>query len=395
MTDQSVLISGAGIAGPVLAHWLHRYGFHPTLVERAEQPRDDGYSVDVRGVATEVLRRTGVYETARARQSRSRHIRYVHPDGRPITQLDANLLMCFRKDDLGILRGDLTEILRTATEVPVRLGEEIEALSQGPDEVRVRLAGGAVETYDLVIGADGLGSPTRHLAVGEVPLTHLGGYISTFSAPNRWQLDHEELTSLLSGRAMCAYGADPDAPARVALAFASAPLVYDRRDVAGQKQLVKDAFAGSAWLAGIDDAPDFYFEAMSQVELSCWASGRVALVGDAAYSSAPFAGQGTSLALVGAYVLAGELSAAQGDHALAFARYESRMRPYVAKNLAFCRRVAREIVPTGRLRVARRNFGMHTMKCHPFKKKAFEQVMRPLHEAASAITLPEYDAPGY
>jgi 2-polyprenyl-6-methoxyphenol hydroxylase-like FAD-dependent oxidoreductase len=391
MTKQSVLISGAGLAGPALAFWLHRYGFRPTVVERAAAPRDGGYKVDVRGAATEVLKRAGVHAAARARDTGMRHITYVRPDGRPTARIDANLLMGRRGDDLEIMRGDLTRILRDAAAVPYVTGDAIAAMTEGPGGVDVTFTSGATGRFDLVIGADGLHSATRRMAMGEVPLTHLGAYISIFSVPNRLRLDHEEIMCPSPGRLVFSYGAGPDEPARAGFAFAAPPLDYDRRDVAAQKQIVKDAFPGSPWLTGIDEAGDFYLDSMSQVQLPRWSAGRVALIGDAAHCPAPASGQGTSLALVGAYVLAGELAAAGGDHTVAFARYETRMRPYVEQNLAFGRKMAADMVPGGRFQVALRTYGMRTLKYHPRKEKLIERVLRPLHEAADAITLPDYD----
>jgi 2-polyprenyl-6-methoxyphenol hydroxylase-like FAD-dependent oxidoreductase len=391
MTMQSVLISGAGLAGPALAYWLRRYGFRPTIVERAPALRDGGYKVDVRGAATEVLQRMGVYETARARDTGMRHITYVRPDGRPIARIDANLLMGRRGDDIEIMRGDLTRILHDAAGVPHVFGDAIAVMEQGPDGVEVTFDSGSSATFDLVVGADGLHSATRRLAMGEMPLSYLGAYISIFSVPNRLRLDHEEIMCPSPGRLVFSYGTGPDDAARAGFAFASPPLDYDRRDVAAQKQIVKDAFGDSDWLTGIDQADDFYLDAMSQVDLPRWSAGRVALIGDAAHCPAPASGQGTSLALVGAYVLASELAAAGGDHTVAFEAYETAMRPYVATNLAFGRKMARDMVPGGRLQIAVRNYGMRTLKYHPRKEKVIERVLRPLHEAANAIDLRPYE----
>jgi len=96
------------------------------------------------------------------------------------------------------------------------------------------------------------------------------------------------------------------------------------------------------------------------------------------------------MALVGAYLLAGELAAAGGDHRAAFARYESRLRPYAERNLAFGVKMAGEMVPGGRLSLAVRNYGMRTLRYHPLKRQLIEKITRPLHEAANAIELPSY-----
>jgi 2-polyprenyl-6-methoxyphenol hydroxylase-like FAD-dependent oxidoreductase len=199
------------------------------------------------------------------------------------------------------------------------------------------------------------------------------------------------------GRLVFAYSTGPDAPAKVGLTFASPVLTYDRRDPAAAKGLLTSAFAGLGWevprfLDALRGADDLYLDSLSQVELPRWSAGRVALIGDAAHCPAPASGQGTSLALVGAYVLAGELAAAHGDHTAGFGAYEAAMRPYVEKNLAFGRKMAGDMVPGGRLKIAFRNYGMRTLKYHPRKERVIERVLRPLHEAANAIELRDYDA---
>jgi 2-polyprenyl-6-methoxyphenol hydroxylase-like FAD-dependent oxidoreductase len=392
MTNKEVLISGAGLAGPALAWWLSRNGFRPTVVERAPALRDGGYKVDVRGAAIEVLKRMGVYEAARAADTGMRTITYVRRDGRPTAVLDANLVMGRRGDDIEIMRTDLTRILYEATrgETDYLFGDAIGSLTQDADGVDVTFESGTSRRFDLVVGADGLHSATRRLALGESPLTYLGAYISIFSVPNHLGIDREEIMYSEPGRLVFAYSMGPGETARAGFTFATPELDYDRRDVAGQKKLVKDAFAGSGWevarlLAAVDDADDFYLDSMSQVQLPRWSAGRVTLIGDAAHCPAPASGQGTSLALVGAYVLAQKLAA--GDHDTAFAAYETAMRPYVEKNQAFGRKMAKDMVPGSRFAIAVRNYGMRTLKFHPRKEQVIDRVLRPMHEAANAIAI--------
>jgi 2-polyprenyl-6-methoxyphenol hydroxylase-like FAD-dependent oxidoreductase len=394
----SVLISGAGLAGPAIAYWLRQHGFAPTVVERAPGLRDGGYKVDVRGTATEVLKRMGVYQAARALDTGMRHITYVRRDGRPIAQLDANLLMGRRGDDIEIMRTDLTRVLHDATrnDVEYVFGDAIASMTEVPGGVDVTFERGAPRRFALVIGADGLHSATRRLAMGEVPLSHLGAYISIFTVPNDLRLDREEVMYSEPGRLVFAYSTGPDAPAKVGMTFAAPVLTYDRRDTAAMKGLLTSTFGDLGWavprfLDALRDADDLYLDSLSQVELPRWSAGRVALIGDAAHCPAPASGQGTSLALTGAYVLAGELAAAGGDHTAAFEAYEAAMRPYVAKNLAFGRKMAGDMVPGGRFKIAIRNYGMRTLKYHPRKERVIERVLRPLHEAANAIELRDYE----
>jgi 2-polyprenyl-6-methoxyphenol hydroxylase-like FAD-dependent oxidoreductase len=390
MRNHEVLISGAGLAGPALAHWLHRYGFRPTVVERAPALRDGGYKVDIRGAAIDVLKRMGLFEAARAADTGMRHVTYVKPDGRPLAVFDANLLMGRRGDDLEVMRTDLTRILYDATagDVEYVFGDAIAAMTEGPDGVDVTFESGAARRFALVVGADGLHSATRRRVLGEVPLRHLGAYISIFDVPNDLRLDREEVFYTAPGRMVFLYSTGPDQRAKAGLVFAATEPSLGRAVLA-------ERFAGLGWqvprlLDALRDAEDVYFDSISQVELPRWSAGRVALLGDAAHCPSPASGQGTSLALVGAYVLAGELAAAAGRHEEAFDRYETTMRPYVRRNVELGRTMVGDMVPGSRWQLAVRNYGMRTLRFNPLKRQIIEQVTRPLHEAANAIELPSY-----
>jgi 2-polyprenyl-6-methoxyphenol hydroxylase-like FAD-dependent oxidoreductase len=121
------------------------------------------------------------------------------------------------------------------------------------------------------------------------------------------------------------------------LSFPSPDFDIDYRDVDAQKRLLREQMAGFGWetariLAHLDDTPDFYLDQVAQVVMDHWHVGRVGLLGDAAFSASPMSGAGTGLALVGAYLLAGELAAAGWDAEAGFAGYEARMRAYVEDN---------------------------------------------------------------
>ncbi|MEV6350543.1 FAD-dependent monooxygenase [Actinoplanes sp. NPDC051851] len=394
MANSRVLISGSGVAGPALAFWLVEQGYDVTVVERAPELRAGGYKVDVRGAATTVLQRMGLHDAAKAEETGMRTTTYVKRDGRVIASLPASLLMGRRGDDLEIMRGDLGRILYDATagDATYVFGDAIAAMTEDADGVDVTFASGRTGRYAFVVGADGLHSATRRLAFGEVEPHHLGAYISIFSAPNVLGIDREEMNYAEPGRLTFAYALGADQPATVGIVFAAPELSYDRRDVAAQKRLVREAMAGLGWrtadfLAALDDAPDFYFDAISQVEMPRWSSGRVVLLGDAGYCPSPASGQGTSLALVGAYVLAEELAKAGGAYATAFAAYEGALRSYVEKNVIFGRKMVGDMVPGGRFAIAVRNYGMRTLRFHPRKEQVIERVLAPLHEAANAITI--------
>ncbi|MBB6553331.1 FAD-dependent monooxygenase [Nonomuraea rubra] len=337
-----VLVAGASIAGPALAHWLRRRGAEVTVVERAPGLRPGGQAVDARGVAKEVIGRMGLDAAVRAARTDTA--------GAYIVDADGNVLETHRADDHGgdgfiadieILRGDLSQVLYDDTRDGVEyvFDDRIAELSQDADGVDVVFAGGDRRRFDLVIGADGLHSQLRAMVFGprEHFIRHLGLVLAFYSVPNefgvdRWMIDYQEAGRSAGLRPI------PDATRAMAmLSFPAADFDVDYRDVAAQKRLLRERMDGFGWLtqrilAHVDDTPDFYLDQVAQVVMDRWSSGRVGLLGDAAFSASPMSGAGTGLALVGAYLLAGELAAAGWDPEAGFAGYEARMRPFVEAN---------------------------------------------------------------
>jgi len=339
----TVLISGASIAGPALAYWLHRHGFAPTVVERAPEIRPGGQAIDVRGAALDVVERMGLLAAVRGASTRMRGMSVVDADGRELMRTTEATLTGGRLDspDVELMRDDLARLLYDATrdDVPYVFDDAITALEQDDDGVHVRFARGAPRRFDLVVGADGLHSATRRLVFGEESrfIRHLGTYLAIFSVPNYLELDHWQVFHHAETAMVGIYSARDNREARAMLGFGSPGLEFDPRDLARQRQLVREHLQGVGWeaprlLAAMADAPDFYFDSMSQIHLDSWSQGRVALIGDAACCSSPMSGQGSSIALVAAYVLAGELAAANGHHRRGFAAYEAALRGYVDVN---------------------------------------------------------------
>ncbi|MFC7876638.1 FAD-dependent oxidoreductase [Isoptericola sp. NPDC057391] len=342
---RDVMVSGAGIAGLAVAYWLRRNGDRVTVVEKAPGPRPGGQAVDVRGAALDVVSRMGLGGAVRDAGTRTRGMTMLDADGAELFRSEDQAYSSGRLDgeDVELLREDLVALLAGLTrDVEVVYDDAIAALTDGPDGVRVELASGDVRTVDLVVGADGMHSAARRLAFGpeERYSRHLGQYVAVFSAPNvlgleDWQVWVQDQASGVGGGI---YPVRDNTELRVTLGFASGPLDHDHTDVARQKSVVAERLGGVGWemprlLEIMAGSPDFYFDAMAQIHLESWSTGRVALVGDAGYCASVLSGQGTSLALVGAYVLAQEL-AAHPDHRDAFAAYDRRMRPFVAANQA-------------------------------------------------------------
>ncbi|WP_020669063.1 FAD-dependent monooxygenase [Amycolatopsis nigrescens] len=391
MKNQNILISGAGVAGPALAYWLRRYGFKPTVVERAPAPREGGYAVDFRGASLEVLKRMGILDEVRAVGTDMGDMTYVDSAGRK----KASTPPVVFSGELEVLRGDLVSILyeRTRHDVEYVFGDYVTEISQHDNGVTVGFERAGRREFDLVVGADGLHSATRALAFGaeERCIRDLGLYVSVFTTANHLGLDHAGRFHNSPGKIAGLYSARENTEAKAMVYFASEPLSYDRHDAEQQRKLLNDAFAGAGWevprlLAAAADAPDFYFDSISQVHLDHYSSGRVALVGDAGYCASPLSGMGTSLALVGAYVLAGELAAAGGEYRGAFARYEAEMRSFVRA----CQKQALDsdkwFVPRTNLMIRARNLSYRLIPYLPWKG-IFEKVAL---KVANAITLKDY-----
>ncbi len=337
-----MLISGASIAGPALAHWAHRRGAEVTVVEQVTGLRPGGQAVDARGVAKEAIRRMGLDAAVRAACTDTKGAHSVDAHGTVLETMPAD-----ENDgdgyvsEIEILRGDLAQILfdDTRDHVEYLFGDRIAELSQDADGVDVVFAGGGRRRFDLVVGADGLHSSLRSMVFGprERFVRHLGMVLAFFTVPNEFGLDGWLLDYQDGGR-WTGLRPVPDPTRAIAmLAFPAPDFDIDHRDVDAQKRILREHMAGFGWeteriLAHLDGTPDFYLDQVAQVVMERWYDGRVGLIGDAAFSASPMSGAGTGLALVGAYMLAGELAAAGWDPGAGFAGYQERMRSYVEAN---------------------------------------------------------------
>ncbi|MDX3108880.1 FAD-dependent monooxygenase [Nonomuraea angiospora] len=398
LVNKTVLISGASVAGPALAYWLRRHGFTPTVVELAPALREGGYKVDLRGVAMDVVDRMGLTPAVKRYSTQMRGGAWVNAAGKPLATLGPGLIGLRAPGDDEVLRGDLARIMYDATKQGVEylFGDRVTGLDQGHDGVMVTFERSAPRVFDLVIGADGLHSSLRAQVFGEEAefVRPLGMHACVFTVPNHLGLDRWELIYPTPGKVVNLYSTRQSA-AKAQFIFPTPAVLPGRRDVAAQQRLVAETFAGAGWesatlLAAMPHSPDFYFDSASQVRLERWSSGRVALVGDAAHSPSPLSGQGTSLALVGAYVLAGELKAAGGDHRVAFARYQEEMRGYVEVNLSLGESNARQMVAGSARQIRTQTTMMRTVSHLPWKDLALRPILKPLNAAANAITLKDY-----
>ena len=315
------------------------------MVECAPHLRLGGHTLDVRGPALDIARRMEILGALREGGNKLTGVSFVDAYGEEIYRSMERPARC-DNPDLEILRDNLCRILHQAVagHVEFLFGETIASITQDDAGVEVGFASAASRRFDLVIGADGSHSEVRRLVFGpERDFLHgMGVHTAAFGVPNFLGFDHWQVIHMNGDNIGGMYlAADKDSNASMCLSFISEPpLDCDHRDIAAQKRLVAERFAGAGWefpriLAHMHAAPDFYFESTNQIRMERWSRGRVALVGDAGYSISPATGQGTTVAMVGAYVLAGELAVHASALVEGVASYEAALRGYVERKQDF------------------------------------------------------------
>ena len=359
---QRALISGAGIAGATAAYWLAKCGFEVTVVERAHDLRSSGSPVDVRGAAVEVAERMGVMAQIREADTCVRQMVFVNSRGHVVSRVDMRNTWA-EAGEVELSRGELAAILRDAVpdDVEFEYGNTVTALRQDADGVTAQFSSGPARRFDVVIGADGAHSGLRALAFGPEAdyLEHLGVYVATLP------LDGETGTDLVMyntpGRAVAIHpaGGHPGA----AFMFRAPRIAhFDHRDIEQHKRLLTAAYAGAGWrvpelLDRVRTADDLYFDSVSRIQVPAWSRGRIGLVGDAASCVSLF-GDGSSLAMIGAYTLAQSLT---GDIPAGLRTYEARHRPQRAAKENSVTYATRLLIPATSAGIALRNVAMRLM----------------------------------
>jgi 2-polyprenyl-6-methoxyphenol hydroxylase-like FAD-dependent oxidoreductase len=366
-----IAISGAGVAGAALAHWLHRTGHTPTVIERAPKFRTGGYMIDFWGVGYQVAKHMGIEDTIRAAGYQIEWLRSVGSGGEVKADVDVNVFRRMIGDDFTSLpRGDLAAAIYSTIEEKVEtiFGDSITTVDERSDRVRLAFERAAPRDFDLVIGADGLHSNVRRLVFG--PEEHFEHYLGCKVAAcvvDGYQPrdDLVYVTYSTPGRQMARFALRDDRTMFLFIFRAE----HDNTGVAPKDQL-RNKFSDTGWesrdmLATLDDVDDLYFDVVSQIRMDRWSHGRVLLIGDAAGCISLLGGEGTGLAIAEAYVLAGELLHAGTNYRRAFDAYESRLRPFIKTKQASAVKYIPFFATRTRLGLWFRNLAMRTFNFGP------------------------------
>lgn len=340
--NKSVLISGMGIAGSTLAYWLTLHGFEATLVEIAPHLRTGGYVIDFWGRGFDVAEKMGILPEIKREGYDIKELRLLNSRGKRVGGLNAEF---FRAATSGryvsIPRGALAKIIYETVggRCETVFGDSVTKIEQDENEVRVSFERTEPRCFDMVIGADGLHSTVRKLVFGEQDQfeKYLGYRVAAFTVSGYYPRDEDVYVSYsLPGRQVARF-AMRNGQTMFLFVFADANSRYDQEPGIDHKDILRAEFGKAGWecpqiLEAMKSCGEIYFDRVSQIRMSTWSQGRVSLVGDAAFCPSLLAGQGSALAMFGAYILAGELSRSADQPQKAFHRYEQQLRTFILVN---------------------------------------------------------------
>lgn len=378
VSNKNVLISGAGISGLTLAYWLHKWGFSPTIVEKRPDLHDRGYMIDFYGSGFDVAEKMNLIEALQAKSNLYpiSKLEFVDREGKSRASLD---IVKFREllhhRYFPLMRGDLEAVLYESVKdnVPIRFGTSIVQLKARPDSVQVELSNARSEKYDLVMGAGGIHSNVRRLLWGAESQFNffLGFYVACSIIDSFFETQEVFLGHFEPKTQTTVYSIGGN---KLATFFAFRSAQLDVRGREQQMDVLAKIFGNLGWVVpqlveGTKHADNFFFDAVAQIRLDPWYKDRVALVGDACQCLTLLAGQGASMGMAGAYLLADELRKADGDYKLAFPLYQQKLKPEIDRRQKDARGFAGSFIPNN-------NFGI--VLSYFFLNAAFLPVFRSL-----------------
>jgi len=393
-----VLISGAGIAGPTLSYWLARHGFEPTLVEFAPKLRTGGYIIDFWGAGFDIADRMGLLPEIRRKGYMVEEVRVVDRNGRHVAGFSVKSLVRLAQDRyVSLPRGDLAASTFGKIEgrVETIFGDSVRAIEQSERGVHVTFERGAPRDFDLVVGADGLHSRVRELVFGPESQfeKYLGYKVAAFETQAYRPRDDLVYVMYTQVGQQVARFTMRDDRTMFLFIFADEDASFPA-DLQNQKALLRKQFGNGGWecpqiLDALDAASDLYFDRVSQIRMDpkhgLWTRGRVTLIGDAAFCVSLLAGQGSALAMIGAYILAGELRRANGDYSKAFARYQQFFAPFVLEKQKAALRFAGYFAPKSRAALFLRNLMFNLLAFRWIANFAFGRGL------SDKLRLPDYE----
>ncbi|KTC82711.1 FAD-binding domain [Legionella cincinnatiensis] len=395
-----ILISGAGIAGPTLAYWLLQYGFEPTLIEQAPQLRTGGYIIDFWGAGFDIAERMRLVPEIKQKGYDVKEVRIVGSSGKRIGGFPVKVFNQITQGRyISIARGDLAKLIfnKLDGKVETIFDDRIKHIEQTENAVHVNFERGNPRQFDLVIGADGLHSKVRELVFGPQSQfeKYLGYKVAAFEVDGYRPRD--ELVYVMYKQVGQQVGRFAKRDDRTMFLFIFTDEQFSNlseHDLTEQKAQLKNRFCDSGWecaqiLRVLDTCDELYFDRVSQICMNknegLWTKGRVTLIGDAASCISLLGGQGAALAMVAAYILAGELYQAQGNYQLAFSRYQDLFEPFVKRKQEAALKFAGVFAPKSSLSLFVSNKMMSAMSI-PWIAKMIAR-----RDLMDNIKLPEYN----
>lgn len=364
MENKNVLISGAGIAGTALAFWLKKFGFNPTIVEVSPKLREGGYAIDFWGAGFDVAEKMEILSELSQVDLKLSELTFVDENNKRIGGIKyRKMIELMNGRAFTLLRSDLAKTIydRLDKDIEIIFDDKIRKIEQSENEVSVTLQGGKTRCFDLVVGADGLHSNVRNLVFGNETQfeRYYGYYTASYTIPD-YSNNKDFLMYNVPCRQVAVYTTHKNTSAVFYIFASPEKLSYNHHDIEAQKQILRDRFENIGWkcadlISKMDTAPDFYFDVVSQVQMKNWSKGRVALVGDACDCPSLLSGQGSTLAMVGAYILAGELKNANGDFKVAFEQYQNIFKAFIDDKQQLAQRFSKQFVPKSKFGIWVRN----------------------------------------
>jgi 2-polyprenyl-6-methoxyphenol hydroxylase-like FAD-dependent oxidoreductase len=383
MNNKNILISGAGIAGATLAFWLKQFGFNPTIIEVSPILREGGYAIDFMGAGFDVAEKMNIISDLEKADLNISNVAFVDEDNIEKGSMNYQKIKKVLKNRaFTILRSDLAKIIYHSLdkETEIIFGDTIKQIEQDEEKIGVTFKSGLTRSFDLLVGADGLHSNVRNLIFGEESQfeKYYGYYTSSFTMNNFSNEGRAFSMFNVPNKQVAVYTISKDKAASFFIFTSPEKLIYEHHDIEKQKQILKNEFMNAGWkcadvLSKIDTTSDFYFDSISQIKMEKWSKGRVSLVGDACDCPSLLSGKGSTLAMVSAYILAGELKLANGNYKSAFAEYENVFKPFIDKKQKSAQSFAKSFVPKSNFGIWLRNKAFQLMSFPLFTNILFNQ----------------------